>query len=133
MYTKIPQDAVLMLYELNTVEYKDQLWRMLFEAQHPGPGYMHLPSDVGGDVFGELCSEHKLIVDGRPTWVPKKDGRDNHAWDCSVYSLFAATLIGVGMMKPLAERPAKQAHQAPAPAPASAGPKHTRKIRTHYD
>jgi len=133
MYTKVPQDAVLMLYELNTVEYKDQLWRMLFEAQHPGPGYMHLPSDVGGDVFGELCSEHKLIVDGRPTWVPKKDGRDNHAWDCSVYSLFAATLIGVGMMKPLAERPAKQAHQAPAPAPASAGPKHTRKIRTHYD
>jgi phage terminase large subunit GpA-like protein len=133
LYSKIPQDEVLMLYELNTKEYKDRLWRMLFETQQPGQGYMHLPADLSGDVVGELCSEHKLTVAGKPVWVPKKDGRDNHTWDCCGYGLFAADLIGVGLMKPLGLPPAAGTEKA-TPAPPEPAPQApTRKIRTRYD
>jgi phage terminase large subunit GpA-like protein len=131
LYSKVPIDAALVRYDLNTLELKDQLWRRLFEAAAPGPGYMHLPADLPGDVVAELCSEHKIVREGRPAWVPKLDGRDNHAWDCGAYGQFAAHLVGVVTLNPLATEP------PPAREPVAAGPaaasKSTRKIRTHYD
>jgi phage terminase large subunit GpA-like protein len=105
MYKKFAVDATLSHYELNPLILKDQLYRMLFAAQDPGPGYMHLPKDLGGDAFGELCSEHKITVKGFPVWIPKKDGRDNHAWDASYYNLFASHLVGVGGLRPLPQEP----------------------------
>lgn len=132
MYTKIPQDIVLHVYELNTLEYKDRLWRFLFDTQVPGPGYMHLPEDITGDVVGELCSEHKLVIKGKPVWCPKKDGRDNHTWDCGGYGLFLADLIGVGTMKSPGQVPPPSVKPAPASPPAEP-PEQTRKIRTRYD
>jgi len=106
MYQKFPDDESLIVYELNPLMFKDQLYRMLFASQEPGPGYMHLPEDATAEVIGELCSEHKVVgKDGYPVWQPKKDRRDNHTWDASYYALFAAHLIGVGLLGPLPETP----------------------------
>jgi phage terminase large subunit GpA-like protein len=129
-YSKVPVDAVLTRYDLNTVELKDRLWRHLFEAQTPGPGYMHLPADVPGYAILELCSEHKIVKAGQPIWLPKKEGRDNHTWDAAYHGVFAALLIGVGNMPMLSGTPTPK--PAPAP-PQSAPPVQTRKIRTRYD
>jgi phage terminase large subunit GpA-like protein len=129
-YSKVPQDSVLNVYELNTLDYKDQAWRMLFETEEPGGGYMHLPADVKGDVISELCSEHKIIKAGRPIWVPKADGRDNHSWDVTYMSLFLAYVVGVGHMRPL---PAEPVPSTPPGAKAIEPSKPIRKIRTHYD
>lgn len=131
LYSKFAADPTLTVYELNTLEYKDQAWRLLFEAQKPGPGYMHLPADTMGDVIGELCSEHKLVQAGQPVWVPKTDGRDNHSWDCTYVGLFLAQLVGVGRMGPLPEKP-PESPTKPAPKTREP-PEPTRKIRTHYD
>lgn len=112
LYAKVPIDAVLNRYDLNTLELKDQMWRMLFEAQQSGPGYLHLPADIAGDVVGELCSERKLVQNGLPIWLPKKEGRDNHAWDCCAYGRFAAHLIGVVTLGPMVQQPAGPARPA---------------------
>ena len=129
LYTKSQADPTLVVYELNSLEFKNQAWRILFEVQKEGPGYLHLPRDVMGDVVGELCSEHKVIVKGCPTWVPKKESRDNHTWDVVYYNLFAAQLIGVGNMQALPESP-------PPPREAARPAEHKpnrRTIRARYD
>ncbi len=106
MYQKFPDDATLTVYELNPLSIKDQLFRVLFEAVEPGPGYKHLPGDLTGEIVRELCSEHKLVVKGWPVWCPKKDGRDNHTWDASYYNLFGAHFVGVGTLGPMPQQPA---------------------------
>lgn len=105
MYEKRPDDKSLVVYDLNPVMLKDQLWRHLFDAKNPGGGYMHLPADITPEIVGELCSEHKLVQEGKPVWVPKQDGRDNHTWDASYYSLFAAHFVNIGTLGPLPEPP----------------------------
>jgi len=128
-YAKVAVDVVLTRYDLNTLELKDRLWRHLFEAQTPGPGYMHLPADLPGYAISELCSEQKIVKARYPVWVQKKEGRDNHTWDAAYHGVFAAVLIGVGTMPPLPQEPTPK----PAPAPPTAAPATQRKIRTHYD
>jgi phage terminase large subunit GpA-like protein len=116
MYAKFAQDQSLIVYELNALMLKDQLWRMLFETEQPGGGYMHLPADITPEIIGELCSEHKIMVKRRLVWLPKKEGRANHAWDASYYNLFLAHLVGVGTLGALPEAP-------PPPAPLRPKPK----------
>jgi len=126
LYSKFAADPNLTVYELNPLEFKAQAWRLLFESTRPGPGYLHLPNDIQDDVIAELCAEHKTIVHGRPAWVPKKEGRDNHTWDCLYYGLFAAQYIGVGRLSPLPEKPIINGEPS---RPQAASP---RRIRTHY-
>jgi len=121
MYKKSVEDQTLTVYEINPLMLKDQLYRTLFAAQEAGDGYMHLPADVAGDVIGELCSEHKIIVKGYPVWVPKKDGRDNHAWDASYYNVFAAHFVGIGTLGQLPESPPPAAPPRPKPKPEEGG------------
>lgn len=115
MYEKRPDDKLLIVYDLNALMLKDQLWRHLFDAEKPGGGYMHLPADITPEILGELCSEHKMIVQGKPVWLPKKEGRDNHTWDASYYSLFAAHLVGIGTLGSLPEAPPPTAPPRPKP------------------
>lgn len=105
MWKLYPEDKTFGVYEINPLSTKDQLFRNLFETENPGPGYMHIPADITGEIVCELASEHKVAKDGRPVWVQKKDGRDNHAWDASAYALCLAHIVGVGTLSQLPEQP----------------------------
>lgn len=123
-------DETLKVYEINRLTVKDQLHQQLFIAEHPGPGYMHVPADITGEIVGELASEHKIDVDSQPVWSPKSDGRDNHTWDATAYALAMAHVVQVGGLKQLADAPKPQAKEPAAPVHVPAG---NRTFRRHYD
>jgi len=77
---------------------------LLMSVDEPGPGYMHLPSDVSDDYLKQLCSEHKTIDRKRgktgrsarrpkSSWKVRPGYRANHYWDCEVGNVFAAELL----------------------------------------
>lgn len=76
---------------------------------------MHLPADITPEIVGELCSEHKIIVKGRPVWVPKKEGRENHTWDAVYYNLWLAHFVGIGGLGELPEASPPAAPTQPKP------------------
>lgn len=59
----------------------------------PGPGYVHLPKRLEGDIFEQLTAERLVTryIKGhaRLEWV-KPAGKRNEALDCAVYALAAA-------------------------------------------
>ena len=83
-------------------EMKDRLYRLLYETNTPGPGYMHLPADTTDEVFEQLASEEQRKVRSGShydtIWV-QKGSRPNHLWDCSVYSAFAAEIAGARFLQ----------------------------------
>ncbi len=118
----------LVRYDLNTNNIKDSLYRLLYETDRPGLGYMHLHAETTDEVFEQLASEEQRKVRmGRHydnIWV-QKGSRPNHLWDCKVYSKFAAYLAGAMLLQdPNAAPPAAKKEQIE-----QAG---TKKIRTKY-
>jgi phage terminase large subunit GpA-like protein len=92
-------------YDLNTGAYKDRLARLV-ESRSPGPGYLHLPADLG-QLAPELL-EHFSAEQRRPIrdrrgvvgheWV-KRANRANHLWDAAVYATAAADLAGARLIR----------------------------------
>ena len=108
-YARVPVDHIVTRYDLNLLTLKDMVHRLLFLTDVEGGGYLHLPGDVTPEIVGELCSEFKTMVKGRPQWVPKSEHRANHTWDLAVYGTFAAMLAGVGTLAPyVPPKPPKQ-------------------------
>ncbi len=130
MWKVYPQDKIFAVYEINPLQIKNQLHQMLFKAQSPGPGYMYVPADITGEIVCELASEHQIERDGYPVWTPKKDGRDNHAWDATAYALAMAHVVGVGALAALPEAPQPIVKEPAAPVQAT---QQTRPIRRRYD
>jgi len=91
----------LKRFDLNVDMGKDRLWQVLYDKEKsPGPGFMHLPHDLPGEIARQLASEAQLVKRGRTgreivTWVKKTGFRENHAWDANVYCDLAAELAGV--------------------------------------
>ena len=90
----------LKRFDLNLLSYKDALFRGYFESAEPGPGYGHLHAATPHVVLEHLTSEEKKIerTAGRIKWIrwiPKKEGRANHYWDCDVYARAAAEIAGL--------------------------------------
>jgi phage terminase large subunit GpA-like protein len=121
-----PLPGGLKLWLLATHELKDKLHQL-----------MHVPDDVDGgwwvhrgvheDYARQVTAEHKVRqTDSRgrvkETWQPKYGGIANHWWDCEVYALAAAEMLGVWRMKPEAGAPTA------APARATAAPKSGRGV-----
>ena len=96
--------GAMIRYDLNVTVLKDRLYRLLFEASVPGPGFFHLHADTDDDTLQQLTSEEQLLVrKGRGgkkkiSWELKKQHRENHLWDCRVYSAFAGELAGVRLI-----------------------------------
>ncbi|MGA1979475.1 MAG: terminase gpA endonuclease subunit [Sedimentisphaerales bacterium] len=120
----------LIRYDLNTNVIKDRLYRLLYETDIPGPGYMHLHAETTDETFEQFASEEKRkIKNGRhfeDIWM-QKGSRPNHLWDCRVYSALAAELAGARFL---------QDPNAAAPAARQAGAEikqtGTKKIRIKY-
>ena len=80
--------------------YKDKL-DGLMAAPAAAPNRWELPGDVSEGYLAEITSEQKAQVraglrGGRMTerWIKKAGVSANHRWDCEVYALLAADLIG---------------------------------------
>jgi phage terminase large subunit GpA-like protein len=110
----------LIRYDLNTNTIKDRLYRLLYETDTPGAGYMHLHADTTDETYEQLASEEQRKIRSGShydtIWV-RKGSRPNHLWDCSVYSAFAAELAGSrflqdpAMIKPKPKIKAEPRHE----------------------
>jgi len=87
---KVPIPGGLNLYTINVTINKDELSRKL-QIEPGDPGGIRLHADTGSDYAKQLCAEYQ---DERGYWICPK-GKDNHQWDCWVYGLAAADIIGV--------------------------------------
>ena len=108
-FTGRPVEHSIRLWHLRVDGYKDRLWRMCMNDR-PGGGYVHLPADASDELLAQLASEEKRIV--RRTrdrtvlaWARKAGSPANHWWDCSVYALAAAEVIGVRNLPAPGEAP----------------------------
>ena len=107
---KVPIPGGLNLYTLNVTINKDELARKLqIERGDPGGIVLHAETDSG--YAKQLCAEYQ---DERGYWICPK-GKDNHQWDCWVYGLAAAEIMGVrNLVKPSeSQENRKQAPQKP--------------------
>ena len=95
----------VQILRLNVNLYKDQLAGRL-EVAPADPGAWHLHNETTLAWAAQMCTE---FVNDKGLWECPS-GKDNHAWDCSVYN-WAAADIFVRHWK----RPAPQA--APRPKP----------------
>lgn len=103
MYSKVPiAGGTMDRYDLNVNAYKDSVYRKLFENDVPGPGYMHLPSDISEEILDHLTSEEMIKVKirgkDRNVWQ-QKSHRDNHTWDLVVYNEFVGEIAGARALK----------------------------------
>lgn len=85
----IPGGLKLLRADVNY--YKNQLAGK-FEVSAADPGAWHLHSETNEEWARHLCAEH--IDDKTGLWVCPEN-RANHGWDCSVYNLVAAEVMGV--------------------------------------
>lgn len=87
---KVPIPGGLNLYTINVTINKDELSRKL-QIEPGDPGGIRLHADTDSGYAKQLCAEYQ---DERGYWICPK-GKDNHQWDCWVYGLAAADIIGI--------------------------------------
>ena len=87
---KIPIPGGLNLYTINVTLHKDELARKL-QIQPGDPGCITLQAETESGYAKQLCAEYQ---DERGWWICPK-GKDNHQWDCWVYGLAAAEIMGI--------------------------------------
>lgn len=90
---KIP--GGLRLLHVHTKYYKDALHRKLSIAP-ADPGAWHMNAECTTEWAKQLCAEY---VDDLGNWSCPK-GRDNHAWDVSVYGFCLADFLGLRYQQP---------------------------------
>lgn len=124
------------LWLVGTDTAKDLIHGRL-QVANPGPGYMHFSQDLPREFYAQLTAEKRMPVrtsrGAETRWV-KPSGARNEVLDCSVYSIFAAHMLGLhtytdamwsrieSVVQPatadLFSAPARPADQAPASPPA---------------
>lgn len=80
----------LKLYHINVTYYKDYLASKLSVPAHDA-GAWHLHKEVDYSYARQMCAEYK---DDNGFWQKLKN-RENHWWDCAVYNLALADIVGV--------------------------------------
>lgn len=89
--TKRPIPGGLKLLRADVNYFKNILSQKL-EINPADPGAWHFNAEVSTAWCRQMTEEY--IDDKTGLWVCP-DGHPNHAWDCSVYSLIAADVLGV--------------------------------------
>lgn len=90
---KIPGGQRLL--HVHTKYYKDALHRKLSIAP-ADPGAWHMNAECSAEWAKQMCAEY---VDDLGNWTCPK-GRDNHAWDVSVYGFCLAGFLGLRYQTP---------------------------------
>lgn len=96
-YNKQP----LQLWTINTDAYKNEIAHRL---KIPiGRGSWMLNADCDQEYAEQITSEHKVMENkgGRQveTWQKKTSAKQNHWWDCSVYSFAVADLMHMRLLQ----------------------------------
>ena len=103
----------LRLLRANVTHYKDYLSNKL-EVNPADPGAWLYDSELTEEWAKMMISEYR---DDKGLWQVKLS-RANHGWDCSVYALVAADVLGLRMLKRPGNQPqpqqARPAQQRPA-------------------
>ena len=103
----------LRLLRANVTHYKDYLSNKL-EVNPADPGAWLYDSELTEEWAKMMISEYR---DDKGLWQVKLS-RANHGWDCSVYSIIAADVLGLRMLKRPGDQPqpqqARPAQQRPA-------------------
>jgi phage terminase large subunit GpA-like protein len=128
LYRTVKLGDGLVRFDLNVDTFKDAVYRQLFVAEAPGPGYMHLYRDIPHEYLRHFTAEAQSRVRKGRRWFliwEKKDRHlPNHLWDLLVYARLLAELAGVPA---LANPEAKTVIVAPPGKPVGRRP-----IRTKY-
>jgi len=95
-----PIPGGVQLLQLDVNHYKDKLSAKL-QVAAMDPGAWHLHSETSRDWAKQLCAEY--LDERSHRWVCPQ-GRANHAWDCSVYVLALARILGVHQMASTTEQ-----------------------------
>jgi phage terminase large subunit GpA-like protein len=128
-YKRVKINEFETRYDLNSDMFKDSIHHQLYVSDVPGPGYLHLPSDMVGEHLKQLIAEHQVRKRAGKsrrevlTWQLIREGADNHLWDCLAGNRFLAELKGVAALGPWAPL-------APRAVAVDAG--HAKAIRTKY-
>ena len=108
-----PYRNSLIVWNVDVDPFRDRLAARICDEADEGPGAWHVHADVGEVYIRQLSSQEKVRprTAGRqakaPIWRTKAGHRADHLWDCEVYALVAATMIGADRIR--------SADSAPAP------------------
>ncbi|MDD5422582.1 MAG: phage terminase large subunit family protein [Candidatus Omnitrophica bacterium] len=86
----------LVLWNLNTNQYKDKLNRLITSKD---PVKWHIFQSPTDEYLNQMASEHKVLIRNKTTgrakelWQKKKEAIANHFLDAEVYALAAADII----------------------------------------
>lgn len=86
----------LVLWHLNTTQYKDKINRLIHSKD---PVKWHIFRNPSDEYLNQFASEHKVLHRNRTTgrakevWEKKKEAAANHFLDAEVYALAAADII----------------------------------------
>ncbi len=99
LYRPVTLSDSLVRYDLNVDHFKNSIYRQLFVAEAPGPGFLHLYKGIPDEYLKQLISEHQVhATKGNKeflTWVKRDTHWPNHLWDLLVYNRFLAEIAGV--------------------------------------
>ena len=113
--TKRRYTADVVLYTLHPSYWKELQARQQKNTE-PGPGYMHIPSDVDDRYLKQVTSE-ELVIDRRrgrggrsaarprKLWQIRAGHGANHWWDCECGNGFAAELLRLRYLANRGEAP----------------------------
>lgn len=105
-----PLPGGLQLIRLDTTFYKDTLAAKL--NLDPGqPGSMNMTKDLSGDYLAHMTAEYR---DAKGIWQRPKHKRCDF-WDCEVYALAAADILGVKNWSAQKAGPPPKAQKKPRP------------------
>lgn len=101
---RTPGRIPLQLWVLNTNMYKNEIATRL--AAPLGRGAWMLNAECSREFAEHITSEHRIVDDkGLEKWVKKTSAKQNHWWDCCVYSFATADLANVRAMQEIIEDP----------------------------
>jgi phage terminase large subunit GpA-like protein len=106
--TKKPIIGGIKLVRANVTHYKNYLANKL-DVAAGDPGAWHMNSEMTEEWARHMVSEY---IDEKGLWQVKHN-RDNHGWDCSVYNLVAADILGVKHWQKQDAKPEKDVKKEP--------------------
>lgn len=92
---KMPGKIPLQLWIVNTDQYKNEIAQRL--EMPVGRGSWMLNADCSLEFAEHITSEHRIIDEKKNVerWVKKTSAKQNHWWDCCVYSYAIADLLNM--------------------------------------
>ena len=102
---KMPGRTPLQLWLVNTNQYKNEIAQRL--GMPIGKGSWMLNADCSLEFAEHITSEHRILDEKKniERWVKKTSAKQNHWWDCCVYSYAIADLLNMRSIPEIVDIP----------------------------